>query len=68
MPERCFACNREIKTMVYEKTYMDVLVDGENTTVRVGMECYRKVRKMDKHGGYQPPLGGPKLFLVGSLG
>jgi hypothetical protein len=45
-----------------------VLVWGEQTTVPVGMECYRKVKRMDKHGGYQPPKGGPKLGLIGSRG
>lgn len=58
----CFACER-----IHGISHF-VLVDGEATTVCVGPSCYAKVRKFDKIGGYQPPKGGPKLFLIGSKG
>ena len=66
--EKCFACGRRVVSNRWE--YVQVV--GEETTVPVGMECYRKIRKFDRehngHDFYQPPLGGPKLALIGSRG
>ncbi|HJV96916.1 MAG TPA: hypothetical protein VJ608_12800, partial [Albitalea sp.] len=35
--------------------------DGSNT-MWVGRECFKKIAAAGE-GGYQPPLGGPRLFL-----
>lgn len=61
---RCFACNRPIRN----RKEQFVMVKGESTTVPVGSDCYAKVRACDADGGYQPPLGGPRLVLIGSRG
>lgn len=73
---KCFACDRMLEGERYFRGEWHavalfvayVQVDGESTTVPVGRECYRKVVAMDASGGYQPPLGGPRLFLIGSKG
>lgn len=54
----CFACNKLIKAG------NEKLVDTKDAQlVFIGPECYKKVVKAgDK--GYQPPLGGPRLFLI----
>lgn len=61
--EKCFACDRRL-----DERFEYVLVAGESTTVPVGMNCYRKVKRFDRDGGYQPPKGGPRLVLIGSRG
>ena len=61
--ERCFACDRPLAAI---KNF--VITEDLAQTVAVGHDCYRKIRKMDARGGYQPPLGGPRLFLIGSRG
>jgi hypothetical protein len=33
----------------------------DDQTVEVGPECYKKTLKAGENG-YQPPLGGPKLY------
>lgn len=53
--ERCFACNKQIKKMAYSAETRD------GQTVYVGSECIKKISVMGIHG-YQPPLGGPRLF------
>ena len=61
--EPCFACGRAISGRQYW-----VITEDGGQTVMVGRNCYNEVRKADKAGGYQPPDGGPKLFLIGSKG
>lgn len=55
-PFRCFACNRKLG----EKKLL--AVDTRDAQiVYVGQECYKLViASGDK--GYQPPLGGHKLY------
>jgi hypothetical protein len=60
--KRCYACDKLHASVEY------VLTEDGAQTVPVGPSCYAKVRKLDKHGGYQPPRGGPRLFLIGSKG
>ena len=54
--ERCFACGKELKSPNLVDTR-----DGQ--TVYVGPECFAKVREAGE-SGYQPPKGGPKLYLL----
>lgn len=62
---KCFACNRRHSQ---EAKWSYVITEDGAQTVLVGPSCYANVRKMDKLGGYQPPLGGPRLFLIGPNG
>lgn len=61
----CFACDRKHSK---RQRWEYVITEDGAQTVLVGPTCYANVRKMDKRGGYQPPSGGPKLFLIGSKG
>jgi hypothetical protein len=66
--DKCFACDRNLDGSPIEF----VQVVGESTTVMVGLNCYRTIKRYDReHGGlsfYQPPKGGPQLALIGSRG
>lgn len=57
MPIRCFACEKVIGDDGY------IVGCKDEQTVSVGPECYRKV-KAGQENGYQPPLGGPRLYLL----
>jgi hypothetical protein len=52
---KCFACNNK------RASHAAVTSDGQH--VFVGSECIKKIRAAGTVG-YQPPLGGPVLFLV----
>ena len=55
--KRCFACDRIVGAT-------PKLVDTrDGQTVYVGVECYRRVKAAGKKG-YQPPQGGPVLWLL----
>jgi hypothetical protein len=56
-PVRCFACNKSMKGSRYLAACQD------DQTVFVGPECFREIRKSGSDG-YQPELGGPRLYLV----
>jgi len=57
MDEKCFACDRSLPK--HRK-----LVDTRDAqTVYVGPECYKKIVQAGA-AGYQPPLGGPRLYLL----
>jgi hypothetical protein len=54
--EKCYACDKPLKK--------EFLVDTRDAqTVYVGSECYKKI-KIAGEAGYQPPKGGPKLYLL----
>ena len=54
--EKCFACGRTLRQ------WGGVNADtSDGQVVIVGPDCYRKIRLAGVEG-YQPPLGGPKLF------
>ena len=55
--DKCFACNRVIKRIPIKADTRDEQI------VYVGPECHRKIIKAGEMG-YQPPLGGPKLYPV----
>ena len=51
---KCFVCDKKLK----QTKYLVITIDGQ--TVYVGPECFKRIIKTP--GGYQPPLGGPKLY------
>ncbi len=54
---RCFACDRALGKN-------PKLVDTrDDQTVYVGRECYKLVVAAGE-AGYQPPIGGPKLWVL----
>ena len=53
--KRCFACNRPLSPF----PKMAVTRDGQH--VYVGENCHKLIIKAGAEG-YQPPLGGPKLY------
>lgn len=55
--KRCFSCDRILGAT-------PKLVDTrDGQTVYVGVECYKLVKAAGKKG-YQPPQGGPILWLL----
>lgn len=56
MIEKCFVCGRPLRN----KTLVDTR-DGQ--LVYVGPDCAKHVEDAGE-AGYQPPLGGPKLFTI----
>ena len=55
--KRCFACGRKTgKNPRVADTH-------EDQSVFVGSECYKLIRAAGDEG-YQPPLGGPRLWLL----
>lgn len=58
MPERCFACGRVIHAKMPHKADTR---DGQ--WVFVGAECFKLVMAAGETG-YQPPKGGPRLYLM----
>ena len=50
---KCFACDKRVG----KNPHVAVTSDGQR--VYVGSECFKK---LDGYG-YQPPLGGPKLYM-----
>lgn len=53
---KCFACNRLIK----QRRFLVRCADEQ--TVFIGPECFKRVKASSN--GYQPSLGGPRLFLI----
>ena len=56
--EKCFACDRPFRSSA---RWSVKTADGQ--WVYVGPDCYRHVEAAGELG-YQPPLGGPRLFLI----
>jgi hypothetical protein len=55
--ERCYACDRKLG-----KSPKLVTCEDEQD-VYVGSECYKLI-VAGATQGYQPPLGGPRLYLL----
>lgn len=54
---RCFACDRRLIPNPY-------LADTRDSQfVYVGSECYSKIKRAGDTG-YQPPKGGPRLWVL----
>lgn len=65
---KCFACNKPITTEAINPDTPSIdpkgfMVSTTRVIVEVDPECYKKVKAAKN--GYQPPLGGPKLYLLG---
>lgn len=56
--ERCFACNRPLKKAIR------LVTTNDGQRVNVGWDCAEKIDRASK-AGYQPPLGGPRLYSIG---
>lgn len=57
MKTKCFACDRRLGKN-------PALVDTrDGQTVFVGTECFKLIKAAGETG-YQPPLGGPRLWLL----
>ena len=54
--ENCFACGKPITTKPYQVYTADPQMQY------VGKRCFDKVKAAGKDG-YQPSLGGPRLYL-----
>ena len=53
----CFACD---KTLGKQRKLIDT---RDAQTAYVGSECYKLIKRAGELG-YQPPSGGPKLYLI----
>ena len=53
----CFACNRIISTTTR------IVDTRDNQLVFVGADCYKRIAAA-REAGYQPPQGGPRLYLA----
>lgn len=59
--DRCFACGHKLGSV-------PKLVDTrDGQKVYVGSDCYKRIFRADP-AGYQPPRGGPRLFLIQCCG
>jgi hypothetical protein len=55
--DRCFACNRKLGK------HPQLADTRDAQLVHVGRECIKKIIAAGE-AGYQPPLGGPRLYTV----
>jgi PP-loop superfamily ATP-utilizing enzyme len=53
----CYACNRKLRKALH------TVITSDGQRVDVGPDCYDKIDLAGSRG-YQPPLGGPKLFTL----
>lgn len=63
MDDKCFACARAFRKNSWGNIpyHPEVLTEDGAQRVFVGYDCYRKIVEAGAVG-YQPPLGGPRLF------
>lgn len=52
---RCYACDKL-------RSRRNRIFTSDGQMQYVGAECFKKIRKAGQ-AGYQPPLGGPRLFF-----
>lgn len=55
--ERCFACDKPLGKAP------QLVGCKDKQDVHVGINCYRKIKAAGA-AGYQPPKGGPRLYLL----
>lgn len=55
--DKCFACGRTLGK------HPRLVSTRDEQLVYVGSECYKLVVQADEKG-YQPPRGGPRLYLL----
>jgi hypothetical protein len=57
MKDNCFACGKKLGKN-------PALIDTRDSqTAYVGRECFKKIQEAGE-AGYQPPRGGPRLYLL----
>lgn len=56
---KCFACG----SLIWDDRWGYLVGCADEQDVSVGHECYKKIRKAGWHG-YQPPKGGPRLYIL----
>lgn len=56
--QKCYACARPFGGRRHDYPWV-LTIDGQRQFV--GNDCFKKVAKAGA-AGYQPPLGGPRLF------
>lgn len=55
MRDKCFACDRKLLSRRFKADTRDGQI------VDVGPDCYKLIKATGEQG-YQPPLGGPRLY------
>lgn len=58
--QKCFACGKALELIRLRVDTRD------DQIVFVGPDCFRKVQSAGE-SGYQPPLGGPRLWMLEEL-
>ncbi len=58
---KCFACDRVITTKPH------VADTRDSQIVYVGSECFKHIAAAGEEG-YQPPRGGPRLYIAKATG
>lgn len=61
---KCYACDKPMQDFLQRHTHVVETEDGQRQ--RVGPDCFERIRSAGAIG-YQPPLGGPRLFKLGAL-
>ncbi len=60
-PLKCYACNR---AMWADRAHS--VRTSDNQPQSVGPECFKHIERASPNG-WQPPLGGPRLYRHGDL-
>jgi hypothetical protein len=58
MKWECFACGKKVGDNPY------VADTRDDQIVFVGRECFKLIAAGGEEEGYQPPLGGPRLYCL----
>lgn len=56
--DKCFACGKILHEIKHSRA---ITIDSQ--VVFVGPECSKRIESAEREG-YQPPLGGPKLYSL----
>ncbi len=62
MSEKCFACNRAFRRNAFGAIVHPQAITIDGQRVAIGHDCNKKIAASEREG-YQPPLGGPRLWL-----
>jgi hypothetical protein len=60
--EKCFACGRKFRGGTLGPVYHPRAITIDGQQVLVGHDCAKKIAE-SMADGYQPPLGGPRLWI-----
>lgn len=53
---KCYACDKKLRTHC-------LVMTSDKQVVYVGPDCFKRIKESGKKG-FQPLMGGPRLFLV----